>query len=87
MVCHWPAKTGPKNSTEHQTCANKTNHVGLEVKLGHHERHRYAKDENSEAIKQCASGREHPEPSLNRLQRRFIQQQRQAFRWCDLNQC
>jgi hypothetical protein len=69
MIGHWPAKSGPKDSTKHQACADKTNHVGLEVKLSDNQRHSHAKNENGEAIKQRAPGRERPEPSLDGFQR------------------
>ncbi len=79
MIGHWSAKSGPKHSTKHQTCADETDHIGCEMKLSDDQRHCHAKDENTEAIKQRSPGREHPEPSLGGGQRRPVQQQRQAL--------
>jgi len=80
MVGHWSANSGAKDSTKHETRADETDDVGLDVKLSDDQRHRHAKDENNKAIKQRAPGREHPKPSLDGLQRRLIQQQREALR-------
>ena len=46
--------------------------------------HRHAQNKNGEAIEQRSAGREHPKPSLNPVQRRFIQQERQALWQRDL---
>ena len=80
MICHWPAESGPKNSTKHQTCTDQTHQVGLEMKISDDQWHRHAENENYKAVKQRASGREHPKPSLDRFHRRTIQQCGEAFR-------
>ena len=50
-ICHRPAKSGPKDSAEHQTCANEPYYIGRKVKLSDDQWHRHAKNENYEAIK------------------------------------
>jgi hypothetical protein len=51
----------------------------LNVKISDDNGHRHAKNENDVSIEQRAPGREHPKPSLNPVQRRLIQQERQAL--------
>ena len=79
VVRHRPANSCSNHSTKHQACSNETDHVGLNVKLSDDNRHRHAKNENDVTIEQRAPGREHPKPSLNPVQRRLIQQERQAL--------
>src|SRR5512133_1584393 len=66
-------------TAKHQACSNETDHVGLNVKIGDDNGHRHAENENDVTIEQRAPGREHPKPSLNPVQRRLIQQERQAL--------
>ena len=79
LVRHRPANSCSNDSTKHQACSNETDHVGLNVKNSDDNGHRHAKNENDVAIEQRAPGREHPKPSLNPVQRRLIQQERQAL--------
>jgi hypothetical protein len=78
-VRHRSANSGSNDSTKHQARSNETHHVGLNVKVSDDDRHRHAKNENGVTIEQRAAGREHPKPSLNPIQRRLIQQERQAL--------
>jgi hypothetical protein len=71
-ICHWTAKSGPKDSAENQACADETDHIGCETKLSDDQRHRHAKNENCKAIKKRAPSREHPKPSLDRFQRQVV---------------
>ena len=68
-----PANSGPENSPQNQSRANKADYSGSKMKLSDDERHRHAESKNGEAIKQRPSGREHPKPSLDGFQRRLIQ--------------
>jgi hypothetical protein len=79
MVRHRPANSCSNNRTKHQARSNETDHLGLNVKISDDDWHRHAEDKNGVTIEQCASGREHPKPSLNPVQRRLIQQERQAL--------
>jgi len=79
MVRHWPANSCSNDSTKYQARPNETDHVGFNVKPSDDNGHRYAKNENGVTIEQRSPGREHPEPSLNPVQRRLIQQERQSL--------
>ena len=50
MICHWTAKSGPKDSTQYQTRADETHGVGREMKLSDDQWHRHAENENYETI-------------------------------------
>jgi hypothetical protein len=57
VVSYRSAESGPKHGTKQQTCADETYNIRREMKHRNNKRHRHAKDENSEAIKQRAAGR------------------------------
>ena len=50
MIRHWPAESGPKDSTKDQACANETDHMRRKMKLSDDQRHCHAKNEDYEAI-------------------------------------
>src|SRR4030095_7805645 len=72
-IGYWPANSGPENTTQDQSRANKADYPGSDMKLSDDERHRDAESKNGEAIKQRAPRRERPKPSWNGFQRRLIQ--------------
>jgi hypothetical protein len=52
-----PPSTAPKHSAKHKARADETYNIRREMEHTNNKRHRHAKDENSEAIKQRAAGR------------------------------
>ena len=57
MVRCRSANSCSNDSTKHQTGANETDYVWLDMKLGDDSRHRHAKNENDVTIEQRSSGR------------------------------
>jgi len=68
-----PPNPAPKTAPSTKGGADKADYLGFDMKLSDNERHRRAESKNGEAIKQRATCREHPKPSLDGFQRRLIQ--------------